>query len=63
MKRSIHIPKADRPAMAKRALEISRQHRVVNHAVAEIGELFDVSEPTARNMISYGLYLESRGCA
>lgn len=59
MKWGHHIPRDKRPAMAARALEIFARAKSMNAAVLEIGAEFDVSHPTARNLVSYGRFLTS----
>lgn len=59
MKWGHRIPKDKRPSMAMRALEISEKYSVMSHALAEVEDEFDVSNPTARNLVSYGRYLRS----
>lgn len=60
MRHGHHIPKSDRAKMAKRALDIFGESRCLSHACAEVEDLFDVSNPTARNLISFGQYLANR---
>jgi hypothetical protein len=57
MKHGHHIPKDKRPAMARRALELFEAQKKRNIGLAVVEEEFDVSEPTARNLVSYGRFL------
>lgn len=56
------IPKTKRPAMAVRALEIFEGFEVAAHGLVAVQAEFDVSNPTARNLVSYGRFLK-RGAA
>lgn len=58
MKHGIHIPAADRDHIALRALEISRTSASRAEALRKIASEFDVSEPTARNLIGRGRWLQ-----
>lgn len=58
MKHGHNIPKRKRPKMALHALEILRAAPTRADALREIEAKFSVSNPTARNLISYGHFLE-----
>lgn len=63
MKHGHSIPKEKRPAMAMRALEIAMSEKRMSVALAMIEDEFDVSNPTARNLVGHGKYLLERGAA
>jgi hypothetical protein len=58
MKHGHAIPKDKRPAMARRALEIFQASSSRAEALLTIQVEFDVSEPTARNLVSFGRWLQ-----
>jgi hypothetical protein len=58
MRHGHHIPKHVRPAWARRALEILRASPNRNQALFVIAAEFSISNSTARNLISYGHFLE-----
>lgn len=55
MKHGIKIPKDERPAMAMRALAI---YEATGNLV-DVEFEFDVSNPTARNLVSFGRFLRA----
>jgi hypothetical protein len=57
MKHGVRIPKEKRAAMAERALCIFEGSVSRAFALTTIEDEFDVSSPTARNLINYGRYL------
>lgn len=57
MKHGHAIPKDKRPAMAVAALALFELERKRSIGLAVVQEAFDVSEPTARNLVSFGRYL------
>jgi hypothetical protein len=57
VKHGHHLPKDKRPAMARRALELFQAEKKRNIGLAVVQEEFNISEPTARNLVSYGRYL------
>lgn len=59
MKHGHAIPKDKRPAMARRALQIFRRFEVKAEGLRAVADEFDVSEPTARNLVSYGRFLKA----
>lgn len=58
MKHGHAIPKENRPAMARRALAIVRSASSHAEALRQIETEFAVSNPTARNLVGYGRFLE-----
>lgn len=60
MKHGQNIPKDKRPAMALRALEISLAEKRMSVALAVIEDEFGVSNPCARNLVSYGKFLTEK---
>ncbi len=63
MKHGIRLPPEKRPAMALRALQIFDKARTRADALAMIAAEFDVSEPTARNLVGFGRYLKANAKA
>lgn len=61
MKHGHHIPPDKRPAMARRALKIMESAPSYSEGLRWIEAEFDVSNPTARNLIGYGRFLEEHG--
>lgn len=59
MKSHQPIPKDKRPAMALRALELFRAADSRARGLEAVEDEFDVSNPTARNLVSYGRWLEA----
>lgn len=57
MKHGVQIPKEKRPDMARRALEIMAAARSPSAGLRSIEIEFDVSNPTARNLVSFGRFL------
>ncbi len=57
MKRGIHIPLNKRDQMARKALLIYEASPTRVEALRRIEAKFDVSTPTARNLIGMGLFL------
>ncbi len=47
--------------MAQRALELFEAEKKRNVGLAVVQEEFDVSEPTARNLVGYGRFLRNQG--
>ena len=58
MKWGVRLSSEQRPAMARRALEIFRTAKSKNQALNEIASELDVSTCTARNLIAAGGRLE-----
>jgi transposase len=59
MKHGHHIPASDRDDMAKLAHVLT--HTMTRaEAIKDISKMFQVSEPTARNLISRGRYLAAQ---
>jgi hypothetical protein len=61
MKHGVRIPRDRRDGMARRALEIADKAASHAAALAIVEVEFDVSRPTARNLISRGHYLRGAG--
>jgi hypothetical protein len=59
MKHGVRLPRDKRDEMALRALAIFKEARNRSEALLIIETEFDVSNPTARNLISRGRYLTS----
>jgi hypothetical protein len=59
MKHGHHIPASDRDAFAKLAARTA-ESLPKSEAIEIICGMFDVSEPTARNLISRGRYLAAQ---
>ena len=57
MKRANRFPTADRPAIARRALEIFEREPNRARGLYAVIDALGVSNPTARNLVSYGRYL------
>ena len=60
MKHGIHIPAATRDAFARAAAELAEKACSRAEAIALVQQRFDVSAPTARNLISRGNYLAAQ---
>ena len=57
MKHGVHLPKDRRDDMARRAFVIASEAETYRAALLIVEVEFDVSTPTARNLISRGRFL------
>lgn len=60
MKHGQHIDPLQRPMMARRALELFEAEEKRSVGLAVVQDEFDVSESTARNLVSYGRFLKAQ---
>ena len=51
-----HLPKDERPQIARRALELFEAQPSREQGIAAVEEAFKVSSPTARNLVSWALH-------
>lgn len=61
MKHGHAIPKDKRPAMALRAFELFERAGSRAAGLAAVEDEFDVSNPTARNLVAYGRQMRVEG--
>lgn len=57
MKHGVRFPASTRDEIARLALELFERERERARGLDAVQEAFDVSEPTARNLVSHGRYL------